>query len=617
MQRPNSLGLRERDMKADKLTVNGLFDSNERREAPLFQRPYVWNEDENWEPLWQAIRSVADKRTLGAPVRPHFLGAVVLDQLRTPAGKLHARQIIDGQQRLTTLQLALAAARDLSLELGQARYSEAFRRLTDNDIPLSEDPDELFKVWPTNADRDEFRAIMSASSRAAVQALSLKGDALMRGGYLFFAEAFAGWLREAPTSDDLAARLKPLYVALREDLSLVAIDLDENDDAQEIFETLNALGTPLLPADLVKNYLFRLADAQGEDTEKLYVHYWSTFDSEKSYWRQEVRQGRLKRARLDLFFNHYLVLMKTKEIIISQMFLEYRDLVENGDAKSAAKAMALFRSYADVYQSFDGFPPASREGLFFRRLEDMDTTTVYPLLLEVFKRFSAPEKRQELDQILTDVESFLVRRTVCELTVKNYNRFFAELVKRLVDKDDFSAVAIREELSTQTADASRWPTDEEFGKAWATIEFYRRVKKSRQRMILEALNAALWDPKTERTEIKDKLTVEHLLPVSWEEHWPLIVRESTAEAQRLARERRGALLHRIGNLTLLTRELNPSVSNGLWLRKRDAILKHSALNLNRGFIDADTWGEDQIEERSEDLFKIAVKVWPHPGTSPV
>lgn len=602
-------------MKADKLTVNGLFDSNERREAPLFQRPYVWNEEENWEPLWQAIRNVADKRMTGAPVRPHFLGAVVLDQLRTSAGKLHARQIIDGQQRLTTLQLALAAARDLALELGQPRYSEAFQRLTNNDIPLSEDLDEVFKVWPTNADRNEFRAVMSANSRAAVQALSLKGDALMRGAYLFFADAFGGWLREGAASEDVTARLKLLYVALRDDLSLVAIDLDDNDDAQEIFETLNALGTPLLPADLVKNYLFRLADAQGEDTEKLYARYWSTFDSDKSYWRQEVRQGRLKRARLDLFLNHYLVLMKGKEIIISQMFLEYRDLVENRDPNSAAKAMALFRSYADVYQSFESFAEDSTEGLFFRRLEDMDTTTVYPLLLEVFRRFTAPEKRRELHQILTDIESFLVRRTVCELTPKNYNRFFAELVKRLVDKDDFSAAAIRGELSTQTADASRWPTDEEFGKAWATVDFYKRVKKSRQRMILQALDAALWDPKTEKTEIKDKLTIEHLLPVSWEEHWPLVVRESTADAQRLARERREEVLHTIGNLTLLTKELNPSVSNGLWLKKREAILKHSALNLNRGFMDVDTWGEDQVEQRSKDLFKIAVKVWPHPGAS--
>jgi uncharacterized protein with ParB-like and HNH nuclease domain len=97
-------------MRADKITVNGLFDPTERREAPLFQRPYVWKQEDNWEPLWESIRAVANKRLAGSPVRPHFLGTVVLDQLRTPTGKVGARQVIDGQQRLATLQLAIAAA---------------------------------------------------------------------------------------------------------------------------------------------------------------------------------------------------------------------------------------------------------------------------------------------------------------------------------------------------------------------------------------------------------------------------------------------------------------------------------------------------------------------------
>lgn len=120
------------------------------------------------------------------------------------------------------------------------------------------------------------------------------------------------------------------------------IDLDQDDDAQEIFETLNALGTPLLPADLVKNYLFRRAEALKENTEKLYSSYWQNFDVEKSYWREQVRQGRLKRARLDLFLNHYLALMTGDEIIISQMFLDYRAFVENSTGMLPSQLMQQF-----------------------------------------------------------------------------------------------------------------------------------------------------------------------------------------------------------------------------------------------------------------------------------
>ena len=191
-------------MDTRKLTVNAVFDVTERKEAPLFQRPYVWNRQRNLEPLWESIQSVAQKRLAGADVRPHFLGTIVLDQLKTPTGLVHARQIIDGQQRLTTLQLALAAARDISQQSDQRKYRDAFKKLIINEVPLSEDPDDVFKVWPTNADRQEFREVMTAQSVEAVQGLSFEGNSLIKDAYLFFAEAFTSWLNDIATEHPIA-----------------------------------------------------------------------------------------------------------------------------------------------------------------------------------------------------------------------------------------------------------------------------------------------------------------------------------------------------------------------------------------------------------------------------
>lgn len=603
-------------MRADKLTVNRIFDRTERLEAPLFQRPFVWNEDKNLEPLWESIKAIAQKRLQGAEMRPHFLGTIVLDQLSTPTGKIHARQIIDGQQRLTTLQLALAAARDFCYGRDQKRYGDAFKKLTDNDVPLSQDLEDTFKVWPTNADRKEFRTAMTAGSPDQLRNSSFSEDCLIYAAYLYFAQVFASWVNENTTVDTLLPGLEALYTTLKEDLNLVVIDLEASDDPQEIFETLNALGTPLLPADLVKNFLFRLALSKKEDAQKLYQLYWEPFDSSKPYWREEVRQGRLKRARLDLFLNHYLTMMKGEETIISQMFSDYRDLILSMNGASAAKHMEHFRSYADVYQSFDGFPSGSREGLFFERLSEMDIGTVHPLLLEVFKRHGTAEKRTGLQQILSDLESFLVRRAVCGLTPKNYNRFFAQLIMRLrAENDDFSPQAVRSHLLKETADTQRWPDDREFKLAWLGIDFYKRLKKATQRMILEAIESALYTEKTEKIQVKRKLTLEHLLPREWEEHWPLVIKEETSEAREQALKRRTESIHKIGNLTLLTKSLNPSVSNGSWLKKRQAILKHSALNLNRVFQDIEVWNEDAIDRRSMELFQVASSTWPHPGAS--
>jgi len=605
-------------MKVDKLNLERIFERTERLEAPLFQRPYVWKQRLNWEPLWEAIQKVADARLAGQQPRPCFLGAIVLDQLKSSTGKLHARQIIDGQQRLTTLQLAITSARDISASRNEAAYAESFKKLVFNHVPLSKDADEVFKVWPTNADRPDFRDTMTAGSVDAVHQHphADKEDAwLIPNAYLYFADRFVEWIGPA-SGEDLQSRLNALYFAIKEDLHLVVIDLEEQDDAQVIFETLNALGTPLLPTDLVKNFLFHLAEYQKQDTQALYDEHWASFDTDKHYWRQEVRQGRLKRSRLDLFLNDYLTLMIGEEVSAALLFSTFRDFVGKNNGQLAAVHMEQFRSYADVYRSFGGFAPDTREGQFFYRLEQLDTTTVFPLLLEVLKQHNNPKGRNELLQIVTDLESFLVRRAICELTTKNYNRLFVDMVKSLRADGSFSAKAIREFLLAQTQDTNRWPSDEEFKTSWTVISFYRRLKKSKARMILEAIECSMYDSKTEKVvQVETQLTIEHLLPKEWEKHWPLKSKSDAHEDVETAKELRNEMLHTVGNLTLLTKRLNPSISNGPWEKKREKILEHSALKLNRHFQRVSEWNEPLIFKRSEELFKHAMQLWPRPTTS--
>src|SRR5262249_18314 len=155
----------------------------------------------------------------------------------------------------------------------------------------------------TNADQQDFREVMRAGSPSVVRKLAHShpdDEWLISNAYLYFSDVFDEWL--GPVGADLfRKKLDALYVTMRDDLHLVVIDLEPHDDAEEIFETLNALGTPLLPADLVKNYLFHMAAAQKEDTRNLYKECWESFDNDRGYWRKEVRQGRLRRPRLDLF----------------------------------------------------------------------------------------------------------------------------------------------------------------------------------------------------------------------------------------------------------------------------------------------------------------------------
>lgn len=157
-------------MKANAVSLLALFEQKMRYEVPLFQRRYVWNRGQQWEPLWEDIErkfeAFLDGRT-GGPV--HFLGAMVLDQKQTPSTHVGRRQVIDGQQRLTTLQLFLAAFRDFCAECECQELAEECQQYTLNRGMMAEPEIERFKVWPTQLDRPDFQDVLLSGSRKALE----------------------------------------------------------------------------------------------------------------------------------------------------------------------------------------------------------------------------------------------------------------------------------------------------------------------------------------------------------------------------------------------------------------------------------------------------------------
>src|SRR3954464_8693560 len=159
--------------------------------VPLFQRPYVWNEENQWEPLWNDVVRVAD-RVLATPqtrTHPHFLGAVVLQQTPSATGLMQERTIIDGQQRLTTLQLLLDALHAELLAVEATAPALRLEPLIVNAEPFCKHPKDRFKVWPTNRDRPAFNAVMSAGPPVDHDALGLKGDRMLEAHRHFSLQA--------------------------------------------------------------------------------------------------------------------------------------------------------------------------------------------------------------------------------------------------------------------------------------------------------------------------------------------------------------------------------------------------------------------------------------------
>jgi hypothetical protein len=257
-----------------------------------------------------------------------------------------------------------------------------------------------------------------------------------------------------------------------------------------------------------------------------------------------------------------------REVSPQQLFLTFRSYLRQS-GKSLPEAMAQIGAYGDIYSRLDtGEGLEGYEWAFVQRLGTLDTTTVIPVLLRIFHDADLVARRP----ILEALESYLLRRMICGLTTKNYNRLMLELVRR-VGHDRLGAPVVVDFLAQQKVDSNYWPSDRDVLKALVAQPLYRAAaKRERLRMLLDLIDGSLQTQKTEYlVRDLDGLTVEHLMPQSWQRHWPLRSVDEVGRARET--KRRQELLHTLGNLTLTTNKLNAALSNGPWDGKRRAIWK--------------------------------------------
>lgn len=609
-------------MRPETHTVQQLFERDVRYMVPLYQRPYVWDEEHQWAPLWDDITALLQHQETGdtAGLWSHFLGAIVLELEQTVPGQIPRFTVIDGQQRLTTLQLLLAAAATAVAKVGAENDAALLRDLVTNN-PRKATGNEQLKVWPTNANRAAFMVVMSPNGPPPGHADDPNNRIDEAFGY--FTGRVSEYLQgfdedqaleaESGLGEAMAERAERLRITLCDFLKLVSITLERGDNAQVIFETLNARGTPLLALDLVKNAAFHQAARQGADTDALYEQVWRP-QLDDDYWRQERRQGRLNRAIAELFLMHWLTMRLERVIPATELFPRFRQHV----LRPTTAADSLIREVcadAQVMRSFDAPPPRSPEAQFFARLAALDAGTVLPVVLLLFRSPEVTEARRR--RALPILESWLARRALMRLTAKNYNRLVPRLVARMKADLAHADYALLEALSGGEGEISRWPGDAEFAEFLRTREVYGTVSAPRLIMALAAVEGGLYTNKTEVPDLVESLSLEHLMPQAWESYWPLLDAEGRplegAALEEAAAVRRSAL-GLLGNLTIVTPAFNSSLSNAAWSTKRLELNRHSRLLLNARVAERETWDEQAISERGAWLAEQLVRIWPGPDT---
>lgn len=595
-------------METFKRTPLQLFNLPQHFFIPLFQRPYVWREEEQWAPLWSDIRRVAERR-IDDPrsTATHFLGAVVLQNNQARVGRLATWNVIDGQQRLTTLQLLADATSAILADAGELRLSAQLERLTHNDDIFVEEGGSRLKVRHLNKDKAAFDEVMTAGPPVDHGSLLHYESQIVRA-HAYFSRVVEQWLGSAD-SEHFSAKAKELATVLVDGLQLVSIELEASENSQEIFETLNARGTPLTAADLVRNFVFQLLAEQGDNMVRAYEEDWPF---ETKFWAKEVSVGRNLLSRSSLFLNQWLIARTGEDVSPQSTFTRFKSYVELERSESMADLLRAIKAQAGQYESWT--EAAARHGgslsrteLAVYRMQAAGVEVLKPLLIwlhEPSRKLTA----ETIDTIITAAESWMVRRQLLRLTGSDLGRIVTDIIaaNSAASESELTDRVVGQ-LSRLNVTSTYWPGDEELRQTLVTESAYTRFPRGRLRMILEAAEdeyrRTTGQPQIERMGYP----IEHLLPRKWTETWPVTDRDQA--------EARQAHVHRLGNLTLLTRSLNSKVSNSAWSSKRSALQDHNTITLTGRVIkrtETDPWDENLIDERTDELIGTILRVWPVP-----
>lgn len=602
-------------MKTDVTTPQGIFGMPQHLTVPIYQRPYVWTEDEQWGPLWADIRRISEHRLSSTgSIATHFLGAVVTQQAETGAVGVQEYLIVDGQQRLTTLQLLLDATAAAFAERELVALQGQLEFLTHNGTQFVGEGTTGLKLRHTNRDRAAFDEVMRAQPPIDYATLKSR-ESLLTRAHEYFGVRVGHWLDEGPES--VSERAYALATSLQSALQLVIIKLETHEDSQEIFETLNARGTPLTAADLIKNFVFQKLKAEGQDQAKVYEETWPF---ETRFWEEEISVGRFNTTRSALFLGQWLISRVGQEISPRSTFTRFKYYVEHEANSTMAELVALIAQQAGTYRaiherSWDKNGNVDRLALHVYRMAVTQSEITKPIMIWLTEPDS-PYSDSTVDRVITAVESWIFRRRLLRLQSSDQGRIAALLIRgaRAATDEDLPAV-VENFLAGQQFASTYWPGDEEIKSTLALEQFYRRFSQPMQRVLLQAVEdwyrgyASGKPSKTGVRVNRDKQQVEHILPRSWKSNWP--VEDFAAQADREDH------VHRLGNLTLITGSLNASVSNAPWLGdkgKRAALNKHDTFLMNRRVYEMSAlgWDEDLIERRTEILTGALLETWPVP-----
>lgn len=565
-------------MKATEANLLKFLRKSPQFVIPIYQRNYSWTE-EQCRQLWtDLMRAGRDEKT-----NAHFIGSIVyVERGLSTVTSQEALLVIDGQQRLTTSTLLIAALAQHFEENGIAELLDAFSAKKLRNYYLlnpDEEKERHFKLILSETDKDTLLAILKDAPMPAETSRRIVQNY----------ELFRSLIRQH--ENELEAICQGLAK-----LVIVDVSLDRSqDNPQLIFESMNSTGLELSQADLIRNYILMGLEPQLQT--ELYTNYWRPM--EKAFGQAAYV------THFDPFMRHYLT-AKTGEIPnVREVYSAFKAFARNSPMDTR-ELVADIRAYASYYCAMAlaaETDNALRQA--FHDLRELKVDVAYPFLLDAYHDYKQGRlSADELLSIVRLVESYVFRRAICAIPTNSLNKTFAGLSRTL--KKDRYLESVKAAFLLMPS-YRRFPRDDEFQRDAKLRDLYNFRSRSYWLRRLENHG------RKERVVVED-YSIEHIMPQNenLSAEWQA---QLGPEWQRIQQ----TWLHTLGNLTLTG--YNSAYSDRPFVYKRDHVtnaegkkigFKYSPLNINEGLGEITTWNEDAIKTRADRLAKEAAKVWAAP-----
>lgn len=540
---------------------------------PVYQRNYTWTAGKEVRQYLEDMKSV-----LRGEYDNHFLGIMIyLDT----AIDFSAREfsVIDGQQRLTTTFLTLYAIKALFQQQGE---EEQIKNLEGQYLTNPFSTAKMkYKLKPLVSDDEVYRCIVEEKFDEIEDTTSN-----VYKNYVYILECLKGILPSGNTLNDILMAMNKLYV--------VCVPIAESDNAQKIFESINATGVKLTASDLIRNFI--LMDLPSDIQEEYYVSYWKKIEE---YISNDSK-------KLELFFRMYLAaktLSLPNKNAVYSLFVRW--FKENGKATKevlediVTYAGAYYTIYRKDLQRVDsGLRSSLKE--YRRILSDMPAPALMEFYLLCKKTLISEET---LSKIITIINTYLIRRGLCSFDTSGITRLFPTFLKDVLadcdgDYSNIVEIVIKDLIVKNAGNAMSMPDNAQLSELVYNANMYNL--RSTLRIVFDRMehenNPAPVDLST--------LSVEHLMPQTPNAEW--------LEALQVDEETYQKNVHRLGNLTLAARRDNSAMGNRPWDYKNEVLKSTGHLKMNEKILAIEKWTIEEIDQRTKELIERINQLYPYP-----